>query len=157
MIQEILAEAYAGFRGEAVFPVERDWVEASCSIEREGGGLPDAGFEDKSPDAKGPRLRLERSHEAPPEPAPAHDGRHIHPLEFGRLGIEEPQGTAADRRSLSVNDEEGAAPVGYFLAIQVKVGRSRLGIDAPELGVQRVNEGTADLGGQLGARYGDRF
>jgi len=157
MIQEVLAEAYAGFWGEAVLPEEGDWVEASCPIEREGRGLPDAGFEDKSPDAKGPRLRLERSHEAPPEPAPAHDGRHIHPLEFGRLGIEEPQGAAADRRSPSVNDEESAAPVGYFLGIQVKVVRSRLGIDAAELGVQRVDEGTADLGGQLNARYRDRF
>ena len=68
-----------------------------------------------------------------------------------------PQGAAADRRSRSVNDEEGAAPVSYFLGMQVKVGRSRLRIDSAELGVQRVNEGTADVGGQLGARYGDRF
>ncbi len=37
------------------------------------------------------------------------------------LGIEKPQGAAADRRSLAVDDEEGAAPVGYFLGIQVKV------------------------------------
>ena len=73
------------------------------------------------------------------------------------ISAEEPQGTAADRLSLSVDDEEDAVAVGYFLGIQVKVGRSRFGIDAPELGVQRVNEGTADVGGQLGARYGDRF
>ena len=115
MIQEVLAEAYAGLRGEAVFPVERDWVEASCSIEGEGGGLPDAGFEHKSPNAQCPRFSLESSHEAPPQPPPAHGGRHIHPLEFGRLGIEEPQGTAANRRSLSVDDEEGAVPLGDFL------------------------------------------
>jgi len=39
----------------------------------------------------------------------------------------------------------------------MKVGRSRLGIDARELGVQRVNEGTADVGGQLGAHVGRRL
>ena len=88
VIPGVLAETYAGFRGEAVFPVERDWVEASCPIEGEGGGLPDAGFEDKSPNTQCPRLRLESSHEAPPQTPPAHGGRHIHPLEFGRPGIE---------------------------------------------------------------------
>src|SRR5207247_10050767 len=56
-IQQVLAKTYAGFRGEAVFPVERDWLEASCSIERQSGGLPDAGFEDKSPNAHCPRPR----------------------------------------------------------------------------------------------------
>ena len=85
MLQEVLAKTYAGFRGEAVFPVERDWVEASCSIEREGGGLPDAGFEDEAPNAQCPRLHLESSHEAPPQTPPAYGGRHIHPLEFAHL------------------------------------------------------------------------
>src|SRR5206468_1758127 len=143
VIQQVLAKTYASLRGDAVFPVERDWLEASCSIERQSGGLPDAGFEDKSPNAQCPRLRLESSHETPPQTPPAHGWRHIHPLEFGRLGIEESHGAAADRRSVSVDDEKGAAPVGDFLGIQVKVGRSRLGIEAPELGVQRLNEGTA--------------
>src|SRR5215469_2132042 len=45
-IREILAETHAGFWGEAIFPVEWDRVEAGCSIESEGGGLPNSGFED---------------------------------------------------------------------------------------------------------------
>ena len=50
MIQD-LAETYAGFGREAVLPEEGDWLEASCSIKREGSGLPHAGFEDESPNA----------------------------------------------------------------------------------------------------------
>jgi hypothetical protein len=131
-IQEVLAETYAGVRGEAVFPEEGDWLEASCSIEGEGGGLPDPGFEDQSPNTKRARLRFERSHEAPPEAFPAHQRRYVHPLEFGRLGVEEPEAATADRRSPSVNDEEGAAAVGYFLGIQLKVVCSRLRIQLTE-------------------------
>ena len=154
---EVLAETYAGFRGEAVFPVERDGVEPSCSIEREGGDLTNAGFEDKPPSPQCPRLLLESSHKASSQTPPAHGGRHEHALELGRLGIEETQGAAADRCSVPVDDEEGAAPAGYFFGVQTKVGCSRLGVHTPEFFVQRINEGTADVGGQLGTGYRDRF
>ena len=93
-------------------------METGCSIERKSGLLPYAGFQDESPNAKCPGLLFERGHEAPPQPGPAGGGNHIHPLEFGRLGIEEPKGTAADWSSLSVEDEKGATPARYILGIQ---------------------------------------
>ena len=157
MSQEFLAKTDAGFRREAIFPVQGNWLEAGLPIEREGGGLPDASFEDQAPDAQCPGLGLESGHETPPQALPAHGGGHIHPLEFGRLGIEESQGAATDRSSLLVDDEEGAAPAGHLLGIQTKVRRHGLGIDASELGVQGVNQGVADVGGQIGAFDGDRF
>src|SRR5262245_40076673 len=118
MIQQVLAETYAGFRREAVFAEERDRFEARCAIEGESGGLPDPGFEDQPLNAKRPRLRFERTHEAPPEAFPTHDRRHVHPLELGGLAVEEPEGATADRRSVSGNDEERAAAVGYLPGIE---------------------------------------
>ena len=60
-------------------------------------------------------------YETPAKSVPTDERRHVHPLEFGRLGIEEAQGAAADRRSLSVDDEEGAAPAGYLLGIRRRI------------------------------------
>jgi hypothetical protein len=157
MIREILAETYTGFRREAVFPKEGDRLEASCSIGGEGRGLPDPGFENESPNAKRPRLRFERSHKAPPEAFPTHERRYVHPLEFGRLGAEEPEGAAADRVSASVNDQKRAAAAGYFLCIELKVVCARLRIQFAEFGVQGDNKATADLGCQLGASDRDHF
>src|SRR5262249_10051696 len=157
LILEVLAETYAGFWRKAVFPEEGDWVKAGCSIEREGGGLPDTGLKNESPNAERPRLRLENSHETAAQTPPAHDRRHIHPLELCRIRVEEPQRAAADRHSFPVHDKEGAAALGHLRGIQLKVVRSRLGIQPAQLRVQRLNETTADVGGQLGARYGDSF
>jgi hypothetical protein len=157
MIQNVLAETYAGLWREAVFSEEGYWLEASCSIERERCGLSHTGFKDESPNAKGPRLRFERSHEAPPKTFSTHHGRHIHPLKLGRLSVEEAQGAAPNRRSPLIDDEEGAASVSYLLGIQLEVIRSRLRVEATELGVQRGDQVTADLGGQLGASDRYRF
>jgi hypothetical protein len=132
-------------------------LEPSCSIEPESGGLPNAGFQHQSPNAKRPRLRFERSYEAPPEALPTHRRTHVHPLEFGRLGVEEPEGATADRRSPSVKDEEGAAAVGYVFGIELKVVCSRLWIQLTEFRVQQRDKATADLGVQLGASDGDHL
>ncbi len=123
----------------------------------EGGGLPDSGFEDQSPNTNRPRLRFKRSHEAPAEALPTHERRHVHPLEFGRVGVEQPEGATADRRPPSANDEEGAAAVAYFLGIQLKVVCSGLRIQLTEFGVQLGDKVTADLSVQLGASDGDQF
>jgi hypothetical protein len=155
--EELFSQAYAGFWGETVLPVERDGTETGCSIEREGGCLPHAGFQDDSPNAQCPGLRLEGGKEAPPQTCSADSGSHIHPFEFGRLRVEEPEGAAADGSPLPVNDEEGAAPGGYFLGIQPKVSGSWLGIETMQLVVQGANEGAADLCGQVGAGDGDCF
>lgn len=131
-------------------------MEARGSIEREGGRLPHPRFQHEPPNAKRPGLRFECRHEAPPQACPADVGSHIHPFEFGRLGIEEPEGAAADGNSLSVHDEEGAAPVSHFIGVQLKVGGSRLGIGIAQLVIEGANERAADLGGQVGAGDGDR-
>ena len=68
--EKLFSENYAGFRGETVLSVERDGAETGCSIEREGGRLPHAGFQDESPNAQCPGLRLESCDEAPPQTCP---------------------------------------------------------------------------------------
>ena len=157
MSEELFSQTYTGFRGETIFPVEGDGVETGCPIQRKGGRLPYAGFQDESPNAQCPGLRLESGHEAPPQTCAPDGGIHIHPFEFGRLGIDEPKGAAADRRSLPVNDEEAASPASDFLGIQLKVSGAGLGIDTAQLLVEGANEGAADLGGQLRTGNGDRF
>ena len=147
MIRDVLAETDARSRREAVLPEERDRLETGGSIECERSGLSDAGFENEAPNAKCPRLRFERSHEAPPDAFPTHKGRHIHPLEFGRFGIEEPQGAAPNRRCPSVYDEKGAAALSDFLGVQLKVVRPWLGIERSELGIQREDQAKTDLSG----------
>jgi len=155
--EELFSETHTRLRGATVFPVEGNGLETGSSIERESGRLPHAGFQHESPNAQCARLRLESDHEAPPEASPAGAGNHIHTLELGRLGIEEPKGTAADWSSLSGNDEKGAAPGSYFLGIQLKVSCARLGIQTAQLIVQAANESAAGLVGQVGASDGERF
>ena len=73
------------------------------------------------------------------------------------LAVEDPHSAAADRRPLPVDNEKRASPLGDFRGIQVEVIGSRLGVGAPQLGVQRLDERPADLRGQLGTGNGDRI
>jgi hypothetical protein len=101
---QLFTQTDAGARRETVLPVKRNRLEARGSIERESRCLPDAGFEDEPPGASCPGLGLERGHETAAQTCPADRGIHIHPLELGRLVVDEPKRAATDRSAVPVDD-----------------------------------------------------
>ena len=152
---ELFSQTDAGARGETVLAIERDRLETGGSIKRERRRLTDAGFENQPPCAKRASLFLECSDQAPSQTGAANGRIHIHPLELGGLGVDEPERTAPDRGSVAVDDQEGAAGAGHLLGIQMKVRGARLWVHRAQLVVQSANERAARLRGQVGAGDGD--
>ena len=115
-----LAKTDARFGRTKVFSVKRDGLKARGAIEREGGTLPDAGFENQSPNAQGTGFGFESGHEPPPQSSSAYLWRHIHSLKFGCLGIEKPHRAAADWISLVINNKERTTPVADLRRLAVQ-------------------------------------